>query len=104
MRKALALTLALFVASLFTAVVSPGQQRDRPEISNGPKVKALVYHETTGFRHASIPYAIEHRDEAAQTAGIYGGVPGGHTVEADGLIKDVMAGLLDDMQAIQGEG
>ena len=22
-------------------------------------MKALVYHETTGFRHASIPYAIE---------------------------------------------
>src|ERR671919_1920612 len=58
MRKALAFTLALLVASLFPAV-SSGQQRDRPQISNGPKINALVYHETTGFRHASIPYAIE---------------------------------------------
>ena len=59
MRKPLAFTLALFVASLFTAPVSLGQQGDRPQISNGPKIRALVYHETTGFRHASIPYAIE---------------------------------------------
>ena len=59
MRKPLAFTLALFVASLFTAAVSLGQQGDRPQISNGPQIRALVYHETTGFRHASIPYAIE---------------------------------------------
>jgi type 1 glutamine amidotransferase len=59
MRKPLAFTLALFVASLFTAAVSLGQQGDPPQISNGPQIRALVYHETTGFRHASIPYAIE---------------------------------------------
>ena len=59
MRKALAFTLALFAASLMTAAVSLGRQDDRPRISNGPKIKALVFHKTTGYRHASIPYAIE---------------------------------------------
>jgi len=61
MRKALALTVPLFVVSLFAAAVGLGQggAGEHPQISNGPKFKALVYHETTGFRHASIPYAIE---------------------------------------------
>lgn len=27
--------------------------------SQGPKIRALVYHETTGYRHDSIPFAIE---------------------------------------------
>ena len=42
MRKPLAFTLALFVAGLFTAAVSLGQQADRPRISTGPKIRALV--------------------------------------------------------------
>ncbi|MGH2944775.1 MAG: ThuA domain-containing protein [Solirubrobacteraceae bacterium] len=60
MRKAFAVTTAVFCASLVAATVSlASNPPDFPLISNGPKFKALVYHETTGFRHASIPYAIE---------------------------------------------
>src|SRR5205823_8504910 len=70
MRKALAFTLALFAASLMTAAVSLGRQDDRPRISNGPKIKALVFHKTTGYRHASIPYAIEQLKAYGDANGI----------------------------------
>ena len=33
--------------------------RDHSHHGKGHKLQALVYHETTGFRHSSIPYAIE---------------------------------------------
>ena len=58
MRKALTLTVPLFLVGLVAAGASLAQS-EQPSISNGPKFKALVYHETTGFRHASIPDAIE---------------------------------------------
>jgi type 1 glutamine amidotransferase len=54
MRKILWLTSGFFCLSLAIAAVSiaaGGGQRE--------PMKALVYHETTGFRHASIPYAIQ---------------------------------------------
>jgi hypothetical protein len=54
MRKILWLTSAVFCVSLVAAAVSAGAGAGKPE-----PMKALVYHETTGFRHASIPYAIE---------------------------------------------
>lgn len=53
MRDTLTFTTALFSFSLLGAVVGLGSDRGRP-----PKIRALVYHETTGFRHASIPFAI----------------------------------------------
>jgi type 1 glutamine amidotransferase len=40
--------------SLLAAPASTAAPSARPE-----PMRALVYHETTGFRHASIPYAIE---------------------------------------------
>ena len=54
MRKSLYLTSAFFCVSLLAAAASLGAGDGRPE-----PIKALVYHETTGFRHASIPYAIQ---------------------------------------------
>ncbi|HSI79545.1 MAG TPA: ThuA domain-containing protein [Solirubrobacterales bacterium] len=70
MRKALAFTVPLFVVSLFMAAVSLGQGGgEKPQISNGPKFTALVYHETTGFRHASIPYAIEQLEAYGEANG-----------------------------------
>jgi cytochrome c len=59
MRKALMLTVPLFLTSLVVAGASLGQSTEDPSLDEEPKFKALVYHETTGFRHASIPYAIE---------------------------------------------
>ena len=70
MRKAFAFTLTLFAVSLAIPGVSLAQRDDGPRLSKGPKVKALVYHETTGFRHASIPYAIEQLEAYGAANGI----------------------------------
>ena len=62
MRKLLVVTSMLFCVSLFAAAASiggGGGDRDHPRHGKGQKLNALVYHETTGFRHPSIPYAIE---------------------------------------------
>ena len=59
MRKALMLTVPVFLTTLAVAGASLGRSADSTDVSDGPKFTALVYHETTGFRHASIPYAIE---------------------------------------------
>jgi type 1 glutamine amidotransferase len=39
-------------------------------IIGGPKIRALVYHETTGYRHASIPFAIQQISAYGQLHGI----------------------------------
>lgn len=54
MRKLLWLTSGFFCVSLALAAGSIAAGGGKPE-----PMKALVYHETTGFRHASIPYAIQ---------------------------------------------
>jgi type 1 glutamine amidotransferase len=54
MRATVCLTAAFFCLSLVAAEASLGAGAGRPA-----PIKALVYHETTGFRHASIPYAIQ---------------------------------------------
>ncbi len=66
MRKALMFAIALFCASLSWAAVSVGSGTARTAQDDGTEqpaprgnLRALIYHETTGFRHASIPYAIQ---------------------------------------------
>jgi cytochrome c len=63
MRKALAFAIALFCVSLSWAAISLGNGNGRGDDDgdHGDRgnLKALVYHETTGFRHPSIPYAIQ---------------------------------------------
>jgi sphinganine-1-phosphate aldolase len=49
---------------------------------------------------AAVAYALEHRDEPAESAAVYGGVPGGLNVEAEGVIKTVMTQLLDAQQDV----
>ncbi|HUO71221.1 MAG TPA: aminotransferase class V-fold PLP-dependent enzyme [Solirubrobacteraceae bacterium] len=49
---------------------------------------------------AAVRYATEHRDEAAASGAIYGGVPGGLTLEADQMIRAVMTQLLDAQQGV----
>ncbi|HLY47811.1 MAG TPA: aminotransferase class V-fold PLP-dependent enzyme [Solirubrobacteraceae bacterium] len=49
---------------------------------------------------ASVEYANEHREQPAETAALYGGVPGGLNLEAEEFIRTVMAQLLDAQQAI----
>ena len=49
---------------------------------------------------AAVAYAREHKDEPAQSAAVYGGVPGGATDEAHGFIQAAMAQLLDGQQSV----
>jgi glutamate/tyrosine decarboxylase-like PLP-dependent enzyme len=49
---------------------------------------------------AAVTYAREHRDQPAESAALYGGVPGGLNVEAAQFIHEVMAQLLDAQQAV----
>ena len=39
--------------------VASGGRSDAGRRDSARNLRALVYHETTGFRHASIPYAID---------------------------------------------
>jgi cytochrome c len=54
MRTTVCLTAAFLLLSLVAAPRSVAAGAGRPQ-----PIRALVYHETTGFRHASIPYAIQ---------------------------------------------
>jgi sphinganine-1-phosphate aldolase len=46
----------------------------------------------------AVAYARERGDQPAESAALYGGVPGGLNVEADELIRAVMAQLMDAQQ------
>ncbi len=66
----------------------------------GPQTQPGLVKEFEADLAEAVAYAREHRDETAKSAGVYGGVPGGITAESDAFIRDLMAGLLDDMQAV----
>jgi glutamate/tyrosine decarboxylase-like PLP-dependent enzyme len=48
----------------------------------------------------AVAYARAHADEPAPSAALYGGVPGGLTVEADHFVRAVMAQILDAQQSV----
>jgi sphinganine-1-phosphate aldolase len=48
----------------------------------------------------AVAYAREHAQEPASSSAIYGGVPGGMTVEAEGFLRTVMAQILDTQQDV----
>src|SRR3954462_12425137 len=48
----------------------------------------------------AVAYAREHAGEPAASAAIYGGVPGGMTLEAEEFIRATMAQFLDAMQGV----
>jgi glutamate/tyrosine decarboxylase-like PLP-dependent enzyme len=48
----------------------------------------------------AVEYAREHADEPAASAALYGGVPGGMTLEADEFMRTVMTQFLDAMQSV----
>ena len=50
----------------------------------------------------AVAYAIEHQDETPKSAGVYGGVAGGMTDEADDFIRSVMADMMDKHQGLPG--
>jgi sphinganine-1-phosphate aldolase len=49
---------------------------------------------------AAVAYARDHKDQPAESAAVYGGVPGGLNVEAEEFIRSFMAQLLDAQQAV----
>jgi hypothetical protein len=49
---------------------------------------------------AAVAYARERGDEPAESGAVYGGVPGGHNVEAEEMIRAVMTQLMDSQQAV----
>jgi sphinganine-1-phosphate aldolase len=48
----------------------------------------------------AVAYAREHKDEPAESAALYGGVPGGINLEAEQMIRSVMEQLMDAQQAV----
>jgi glutamate/tyrosine decarboxylase-like PLP-dependent enzyme len=65
-----------------------------------PQLQPGVVEKFAGDLAAAVSYAHEHRDQPAESAAVYGGVPGGLSVEAEDLIRTVMTQLLDAQQAL----
>lgn len=70
MRRLFVLMMALILVGVLSPGVGAAQEPEKPLISHGPKISALVFHETTGFRHASIPFAIEQLEAYGDRYGI----------------------------------
>lgn len=66
----------------------------RPQLQEGV-VEAFAQDLAEG-----VAYARRHADEPAASAAIYGGIPGGLTIDADTMIRTVMAQLLDAHQGV----
>jgi sphinganine-1-phosphate aldolase len=49
---------------------------------------------------AAVEYAREHKDQPAESAAVYGGIPGGLNADAEAMIRTVMAHLLDAQQSV----
>ena len=65
-----------------------------------PQLRPGVVEQWTEDLAAAVAYAIEHKDEQAESAALYGGVPGGLNLEAEKFIRGVMTQLLDAQQAV----
>lgn len=69
----------------------------------GPQTQPGVVEAWVADLDDAVSYAIENKDATPQTGSIYGGIPGGPTPEAAEFIEEMMAVLLDRMQAVPGE-
>jgi sphinganine-1-phosphate aldolase len=69
----------------------------RPQTQPG-----VVERWTTDLADA-VTYATVHKDEAAKSGAIYGGVAGGTNDEADEFIKTVMADMMDRQASIPAQ-
>ncbi len=65
-----------------------------------PQLQPGVTEKFAGDLDAAVAYAREHRDEPAESAAVYGGVPGGLTPETQQFVESVMAQLLDAQQSV----
>jgi type 1 glutamine amidotransferase len=71
MRRTITVAVALLCAVnlMATGTLAAGKTREADR-GGRHKIRALVYHETTGFRHGSIPYAIEQLEAYGRAHGI----------------------------------
>jgi sphinganine-1-phosphate aldolase len=65
-----------------------------------PQVQPGVTEQFASDLDDAVLYAREHKEEPAASGAVYGGVPGGLNVEADQMIRAVMAQLLDAQQSV----
>jgi sphinganine-1-phosphate aldolase len=65
-----------------------------------PQTQPGVVERFAGDLAAAVAYARERKGEPAQSAAVYGGVPGGLTDAAEGFIEATMAKLLDAQQGV----
>jgi glutamate/tyrosine decarboxylase-like PLP-dependent enzyme len=66
----------------------------------GPQTQPGVAERFTTDLAEAVAYAVDHKDEAAGSAAVYGGVSGGLTDEADEFIRMVMADMMDTQQSV----
>ncbi len=69
-----------------------------------PQVQPGVVERFARDLAAAVDYALQHKDEVAESAAVYGGIPGGLTVEADEFLRTVMEQLLDAQQGVPAAG
>ncbi|MDR0344931.1 MAG: aspartate aminotransferase family protein [Nocardiopsaceae bacterium] len=69
----------------------------------GPQTQPGVADAFAADLAEAVGYAREHAGEPASSGAIYGGVPGGMTPAADEFIQAVMAGMMDEQQAVPAE-
>jgi sphinganine-1-phosphate aldolase len=65
-----------------------------------PQTQAGVTERFAADLAEAVAYARERGEEPAESAAVYGGVPGGLNVEAEEMIRTVMAQLLDAQQGL----
>jgi glutamate/tyrosine decarboxylase-like PLP-dependent enzyme len=65
-----------------------------------PQTQSGVVEGWTEDLAAAVAYARDNGDEPAESGAVYGGVPGGHNVEAEEMIRAVMTQLMDSQQAV----
>lgn len=70
----------------------------------GPQTQDGVVEAFAADLDEAVRFAVEHRDEPAGSAAIYGGVAGGLTDEADEFIRTVMADMMDHQQGLPPAG
>jgi len=68
-----------------------------------PQTQPGVVEDFAAHLDAAVAYARERGDEPAESSAVYGGVPGGLDVEAEEMIRGVMAQLMDSQQGVPAE-
>jgi len=67
----------------------------------GPQTKPGIVEEFAKDLDDAIKYAKENKDKTPFSGAIYGGIPGGITIEADQFIKSVMQDMMDSYLEIR---